>query len=137
MRAARRLPAWPDSAAALARLAADHELIGLSNADHTTLLRINANSGLRWHTALATQAARTYKPDPAGYRLAIDCADRSPERMLMVAAHAWDLRGAQASGMRTAYLDRRGGDPPAPDDRFDLHLAVLDALPDLLAGIRR
>lgn len=106
VRAARQQPAWPDSADALARLSADHELIGLSNADATALLRMNASAGLRWHTALSTQTVGTYKPDPAVYRLAVDCADRPPGRMLMVAAHAWDLRGAQASGLRTAYLER-------------------------------
>ncbi|OZM78878.1 haloacid dehalogenase type II [Pseudonocardia sp. MH-G8] len=128
VRAARRLPAWPDSADALARLGADHELIGLSNADATALLRLNASAGLRWHTALSTQAAGTYKPDPAVYRLAIGCADRPPERMLMVSAHAWDLRGAQASGLRTAYLERPGGDPPTAEDRFDAHLNTLAEL---------
>lgn len=127
-RAARHLPAWPDSAAALDGLAAGHELIGLSNADHTALLRMNAGAGLRWHTALSTQAVRTYKPDPAVYRLAIACADRPPERMLMVAAHAWDLRGARAAGLRTAYLDRPGADPPTAEDRFDVHLSALGDL---------
>ncbi|MHC1557757.1 haloacid dehalogenase type II [Actinomycetospora sp. C-140] len=126
--AVRQRPAWPDTADALARLGADHELIGLSNADTTALLRMNAAAGLRWHTALSTQAAGTYKPDPAVYRLAIDCAGRPPERMLMVAAHAWDLRGAQAAGLRTAYLERPGGDPPAAGDRFDLHLGALAEL---------
>ena len=69
---------------------------------------MNAAAGLRWHTALSTEAVRSYKPDPAVYRMAIECADRPPERMLMVAAHAWDLRGARAAGMRTAYLHRPG-----------------------------
>ncbi|AGP56004.1 haloacid dehalogenase type II [Streptomyces rapamycinicus] len=128
VRAARQRPAWPDSADALARLGADHELIGLSNADVTALLRMNAAAGLRWHTALSTQAVGTYKPDPAVYQLAIDCAGGSPDRMLMVAAHAWDLRGAQAIGLRTAYLERPGGDPPAAGDRFDMHLGSLAEL---------
>ncbi|CAM5610291.1 hypothetical protein SALBM217S_09914 [Streptomyces griseoloalbus] len=29
----------------------------------------------------------------------------------MVAAHAWDLRGARAAGMRTAYVRRAGRRP--------------------------
>jgi 2-haloacid dehalogenase len=131
VRAAEHRPAWPDTTAALAGLADRYELIGLSNADRTSLLRMNASAGLRWHTALSTQDVRSYKPDPAVYRLAIDCAGRPPERMLMVAAHAWDLRGARAAGLRTAYVHRPGGDPPSPADRFDRHL---DALEDLAAG---
>ncbi|GAA3545878.1 haloacid dehalogenase type II [Amycolatopsis ultiminotia] len=132
VRAARQRPAWPGSPDALARLGDGHELIGLSNADATELLRMNASAGLRWHTALSTQAVGSYKPDPAVYRLAIDCAGRPPERMLMVAAHAWDLRGAQAAGLRTAYLDRPAGDPPAAGDRFDLQLSTLAELTDAL-----
>jgi 2-haloacid dehalogenase len=48
--------------------------------------------------------------------------------MLMVAAHAWDLRGAQAKGMRTAYVQRPGGDPPTNSDDFDWRFGGLDEL---------
>ncbi|MGW4039678.1 haloacid dehalogenase type II [Streptomyces sp. NPDC004778] len=120
-RAARRLPPWPDTVAGLARLAGRFPLIGLSNASRTALLELNAHAGLRWHQALSAEDARTYKPDPAVYRLAVTVAGLPPERLLMVAAHAWDLRGAQALGLRTAYVARPVGDPPAPSDRFDLH----------------
>ncbi|MFE2206774.1 haloacid dehalogenase type II [Streptomyces rubiginosohelvolus] len=120
-RAARRLPPWPDTVAGLARLAGHFPLIGLSNASRTALLELNAHAGLRWHQALSAEDARTYKPDPAVYRLAVTVAGLPPERLLMVAAHAWDLRGAQALGLRTAYVARPVGDPPAPSDRFDLH----------------
>ncbi|WP_137231963.1 haloacid dehalogenase type II [Streptomyces sp. BPSDS2] len=119
--AARRLPPWPDTVAGLARLAGRFPLIGLSNASRTALLELNAHAGLRWHQALSAEDARAYKPDPAVYRLAVTVAGRPPERLLMVAAHAWDLRGAQALGLRTAYVARPVGDPPAPSDRFDLY----------------
>ena len=46
----------------------------------------------------------------------------------MVAAHAWDLRGAQAIGMRTAYVQRPVGDPPRPTDSFDVHTESLEEL---------
>lgn len=120
-RAARRLPPWPDTVAGLARLAGHFPLIGLSNASRTALLELNAHAGLRWHQALSAEDARTYKPDPAVYRLAVTVAGLPPERLLMVAAHAWDLRGAQALGLRTAYMARPVGDPPTASDRFDLY----------------
>ncbi|MGW7589250.1 haloacid dehalogenase type II [Streptomyces sp. f51] len=120
-RAARRLPPWPDTVAGLARLAGHFPLIGLSNASRTALLELNAHAGLRWHQALSAEDARTYKPDPAVYRLAVTVAGLPPERLLMVAAHAWDLRGAQALGLRTAYVARPVGDPPTASDRFDLY----------------
>ncbi|WP_326953850.1 haloacid dehalogenase type II [Amycolatopsis sp. NBC_01286] len=118
---ARRLPAWPDTVGGLARLAGRFPLIGLSNASRTALLGLNAHAGLRWHQALSAEDARAYKPDPAVYRLAVEVSGSPPERLLMVAAHAWDLRGAQRAGLRTAYVARPVGDPPASSDRFDLH----------------
>ncbi|MDI3404950.1 haloacid dehalogenase type II [Streptomyces cavernicola] len=129
---ARRLPPWPDTAAGLARLAERFPLIGLSNASRTALLGLNAHAGLRWHQALSAEEARTYKPDPAVYRLAVTVAGLPPERLLMVAAHAWDLRGAQKLGLRTAYVARPVGDPPTSSDGFDLHAADLADLADQL-----
>lgn len=126
--AALRLEPWPDSVAALDRIAARFPVVGLSNAGAAALTRISAHAGLRWHQLLSAERARTYKPAPEIYRLAIDNAGVAPDRLLMVAAHAWDLRGAQAAGMRTAYVARPVGDPPGPDDAFDLTATSLDDL---------
>ncbi|MEU6117343.1 haloacid dehalogenase type II [Streptomyces sp. NPDC047117] len=130
--AGRRLPPWPDTVAGLARLAERFPLIGLSNASRTALLALNAHAGLRWHQALSAEDTRTYKPDPAVYQLAVTVSGRPPERLLMVATHAWDLRAAQHHGLRTAYVSRPVGDPPAPSDRFDLYA---DDLADLAAQL--
>lgn len=124
----RRVPPWPDSAAALERLAARYEVVGLSNADQTTLLRLDARAGLRWHLSLSAELAQSFKPDPRVYRLALDRIGRPAERTMLVATHAWDLRAARAEGMRTAYLARPTGDPPTPDDTFDHHVASIDEL---------
>jgi 2-haloacid dehalogenase len=126
--AGQRLEPWPDSVAALDRLASRFAVVGLSNADHTALTRIGAHAGLRWHQVLSAADAHAYKPHPDVYRLAIANADLAPDRLLMVAAHAWDLRGAQAMGMRTAYVERPVGDPPAATDAFDLTATSLDDL---------
>ncbi|MFB6555597.1 haloacid dehalogenase type II [Streptomyces sp. NPDC056405] len=131
-RSGRRLEPWPDTVAGLARLAERFPLIGLSNAGRAALLDLNAHAGLRWHQALSAEDARTYKPDPAVYRLAVTVSGRPPERLLMVAAHAWDLRAAQGLGLRTAYVARPVGDPPASSDRFDLHADGLAGLADRL-----
>lgn len=133
-RSGRRLPPWSGTVAGLARLAERFPVIGLSNASRTALLELNAHAGLRWHQALSAEDARTYKPDPAVYRLAVTVSGRPPERLLMVAAHAWDLRGARAAGLRTAYVAHPVGDPPAPSDRFDLHADGLADLAERLGG---
>lgn len=126
--AGQRLPAWHDSVAGLGRLSQVVPVIGLSNASRAALLRLNAHAGLRWHQALSGEGAMAYKPAPAVYQLAIDVAGCPPERVLKVAAHAWDLRGAQATGMRTAYVQRPVGDPPGSTDAFDWSFGGLDEL---------
>ncbi|MEW2450230.1 haloacid dehalogenase type II [Streptomyces parvulus] len=126
--AGRRLEPWDDSVAGLARLAGRFPVLGLSNASRASLLRLDAYAGLRWHQALSAEDAGAYKPAPEVYRLALDAAGCPPERVLMVAAHAWDLRGAQGVGMRTAHVARPVGDPPRADDTFDLAVGGLDEL---------
>lgn len=122
------LEPWPDSVRALDRIASHFPVVGLSNASHSALTRIAAYAGLRWHQVLSAEDAHSYKPHPDVYRLAITNAGCSPDRLLMVAAHAWDLRGAQAVRMRTAYVERPVGDPPSAMDSFDLHAKSLDDL---------
>jgi len=133
--AALRLDPWPDSASGLGRIAAHVAVVGLSNASRSALVHLNAHSGLRWHLVLSAQDAQTYKPDPDVYRLAVMATGCAPERLLMVAAHAWDLRGAQAIGMRTAYVARPVGDPPGAGDAFDLTAGGLEDLARQL-GVR-
>jgi 2-haloacid dehalogenase len=132
--AGQRLPPWNDSLAGLERLSRHFPVLGLSNAAHTTLLRLNAHAGLRWHQALSAETVRAYKPAPEVYRLALDTAGCAPERVLMVAAHAWDLRGARAAGMRTAYVHRPVGDPPTGGDDVDGHFSGMDELVTALTG---
>lgn len=132
--AGQRLEPWADSVEGLARIAARFPVLGLSNASRAALLRLNAHAGLRWHQALSAEDAAAYKPAPEVYRLAIDAAGCAPDRILMVAAHAWDLRGAQAVGMRTAYVERPVGDPPTDGDTFDWRVTSLDALAAALSS---
>ncbi|MEU6861423.1 haloacid dehalogenase type II [Glycomyces sp. NPDC046736] len=132
--AERRLDPWPDTAASLERLAQRFPLVGLSNASRSALPHLNSAAGLRWHFLLSAEDARTYKPAPEVYKLAVDLAATAPDRLLMVAAHSWDLRGAQAVGMRTAYVQRPVGDPPRESDDFDYRAGNLADLATALGA---
>ncbi|MFE6997192.1 haloacid dehalogenase type II [Microbacterium sp. NPDC057659] len=133
----RSLPAWDDSAHEVARLAQHVTVLGLSNADAATLQALGRHADLRWHRAVSAERVAAYKPDAAVYRAAIDDAAVPPSRILMVAAHAWDLRGAARAGMRTAYVPRPGGDAPMSDDRFDGSFGTLAELVDaVVTGTR-
>lgn len=131
--AAQRLSPWSDSVAGLARVARRFPVLGLSHASRASLLRVNAYAGLRWHEALSGEEVRAYKPAAEVYRLAVEAAGCPSERVVMVAAHAWGLRGAQAVGMRTAYVQRPVGDPPSSTDAFNWRVESLDELAAALA----
>ncbi|WP_407317953.1 haloacid dehalogenase type II [Isoptericola halotolerans] len=132
--AARRLSPWPDTVAALERLAGRLPVLALSDASHATLMRLGAHAGLRWHLALSGEAVRAYKPAREVYRLALDAAGSRPDRVLMVAAHGWDLRAARACGLRTAWVRRPVGAAPTAGDDVDSRFDGLDELATALGA---
>ncbi|SEP95234.1 haloacid dehalogenase type II [Microlunatus flavus] len=130
-----RFEAWPDSAAALTRLRADHLVVALSNADAAEIAGFSLHGGLAWHLALSTSPSRAFKPDPRAYAVAVDALELDPGALMMVAAHAWDLRAAARTGMRTCFV-RRPEEEPARDGEFDLQVDDLNGLADALEAGR-
>jgi 2-haloacid dehalogenase len=106
VRAWHTLPAWDDAAPGLARLRGRYLLAALSNAGFAALTSLVKSAGLPFDCILSAELARAYKPDPAVYRTAAELLDVRPGEVLMVAAHAWDLAGARAAGLRTAFVER-------------------------------
>ena len=68
--------------------------------------------------SLSIDAVQKYKPAPEAYRYAADTVGEDLGSMMMVAAHGWDIAGAAAAGMQTAFVARPGKAPyalaPAP-----------------------
>jgi 2-haloacid dehalogenase len=54
--------------------------------------------------------------------------------MLLVAVHPWNIHGAHAAGMRTAWLNRHGGQYPAYFTTPDLQVPDLPSLAQQLTG---
>lgn len=106
VRAWHLLPAWPDSGPGLAIIGAKYTTAALSNGGFALLTRLVKDARLPFDCILSAELARTYKPDVAVYRTAAELLDVAPEQVLMVAAHKWDLVGARAAGLRTAFVDR-------------------------------
>jgi FMN phosphatase YigB (HAD superfamily) len=46
------------------------------------------------------------KPAPESFHKALDLVRLKPEECVMVAAHAWDVRGGKDVGMKTVYIHR-------------------------------
>ena len=134
-----RLDPWPDSVAGLTRMKARYLITPLSNGNLGLLANLAKHAGLPWDCVLSAEVFRAYKPQPEAYLGVVDTFDLTPAQVMMVAAHASDLRAAAACGLRTAYVDRpmefgaqRRADVPAPGDRFDLQVTDFAALADRL-----
>jgi len=127
VRAWHKLPAWPDSVSGLARIRTRYTTAALSNGGFALLTRLVKGAALPFDCILSAELAQTYKPDAAVYHTAAAVLDVAPEQVLMVAAHKWDLVGARAAGLRTAFVNRpqekgpdREADRPA-DVECDLY----------------
>ncbi len=108
------LPPFPDAPTALARLKADGlRLAVLSNSGSAALERQLRNAKLDhfFERAISVSEIRRFKPAPEVYRSAARKLHVRTRQMWMVAAHPWDLLGADAAGCRTALMTRPGTAP--------------------------
>jgi 2-haloacid dehalogenase len=109
MRGWERLEPYPEVAAVLDRLAPRPRVV-LSNGSPSMLAASLAGSGLesRIDRVLSVDAARTYKPSPAVYRVACDALGLAPGAVTFVSSNAWDAAGAKAFGLRVVWVNRAG-----------------------------
>ncbi|MCM6772004.1 haloacid dehalogenase type II [Nocardia sp. CDC159] len=138
VRAWHLLPAWPEAAAGLARLRRRYTLAALSNGGFALLTRLVKAAELPFDCIVSAELARSYKPGPEVYRTAARLLDVEPAEVLMVACHGWDIDGARAAGLRTAFVERPREKGPrraadrAADTESDLAAGDFNALADLL-----
>lgn len=100
------LPAWSDSAELIDRLRRRYTVIALSNGGHQLLSSLAETGGLPFDRIVSAEPTRSYKPGPEPYLRSAELLDVEPGATMLVAAHGWDLEGAAAVGMRTAFLER-------------------------------
>ena len=101
-----RLTPWPDVVAGLTRLRRRFIVASLSDGNIALLVNMAKHGALPWDCVLSAELARQYKPAPEVYLTAVGLLGLKPSEVLMVAAHDWDLEGAQAAGLRTAFIQR-------------------------------
>lgn len=110
-----RLDPWPDVRAGLAELRGSHLVAPLSNGHIALLVDLARHGDLRFDCVLSAELAQAYKPAPAAYLTAARLLGVQPDELMLVAAHPWDLDGARAAGLRTAYLRRPAEYGPGRD----------------------
>lgn len=110
MRRARTLPAFPDAADALTSIAdAGYRIAVVTNSAADAARTAIAAAGLDRHvqTVIGADEVGVYKPDPRVYRHAATRLETQPDRICLVAAHAWDILGALRAGWGAAWVAHR------------------------------
>ncbi|MFC7337341.1 haloacid dehalogenase type II [Haloferula chungangensis] len=85
-------------------------LVSLTNSSNEGVKAQFENAGLidLVDQRLTVEDTKKFKPHQEVYRWAMDKLGVDAGEAMMVAAHAWDIAGADAAGMRTVFVKRPG-----------------------------
>jgi 2-haloacid dehalogenase len=136
LEAYRRLPAFPEAAAALEGLLKQgHRLLAFSNGKPQSVAGVLEHAGLLGllSDVVSVDEVRSFKPDPAVYAHFERRAGATAEEIWLVSANPFDVIGALGAGWRAAWVRRR------PSQTFDpwggaptAQVATLVELTDIL-----
>ena len=121
------LKPYPDAIEGLTKLSKRYELVALSNGELNFLEHLVENNiRIPFNAIFSVQSVGQFKPHPSIYRYAAQSLNQSPEEIMMVAAHAFDILGAQSCGYKSAYVNRY--DLPTEYSPYQPDLIVEDFL---------
>ncbi len=132
------LPLHPDVEAGIRALQhAGVELVTLSNGATSVAQGLFERAGIAdaFSRLLSVQDAPLWKPAGPAYEYALQACDVEAADALLVAVHPWDIHGAHAAGMATAWLNRDGGTYPDYFHRPDLEARALTELASQLSDL--
>ena len=130
-------PAFPDSARALQALKTKYKLAILSNIDDDLFAFSAQRLHVEFDWVITAQQAKSYKPSPNNFRLALERIGLPQNKILHVAQSLYhDIVPAKALGLSTVWVNRRhdkpghGATPPA-QAQPDLVVPDLQTLADV------
>lgn len=119
---------YPDVLGGLSALRKQFTLAILSNGDTDALERAVNGLGMPVDRIISAELVGVYKAHAAVYTAAAEILNLPVQRILHVASHPWDVRGAKAAGMLGAYVNREGiayGDRGSPPELETTNLVGL------------
>ncbi|WP_411280992.1 haloacid dehalogenase type II [Gemmatimonas sp.] len=125
------ISAYADVAPGLTQLkASGFTLATLTNSTTKAAEHLLGLSGIRqrFDAVLSADTIGRYKPAREAYAYAARELGVNPERIVLVAAHAWDVAGAMAAGLQAAFISRPGQvmSPGQPKPQYEAaDIAVL------------
>ena len=129
------MPAYDDVATGLKGLKdRGWKLVAFSNSSEAALTAGLKTAGIfdLYDGVVSVDLAKMFKPAAATYHNALNAMKASADEAIMVACHDWDLAGAKAVGMKTAFIKRK---ECAMANYFvppDYTASLFTELPDLL-----
>jgi 2-haloacid dehalogenase len=133
--------AWPEVSEAIKSLRVNLGLEVFVHANGTTRLQLDLtrSSGLDFNMLFSSQLLGSYKPNPEAYQKGLQLVKLQPEEVVLVAAHAYDLRGAKKCGLRTVYVHRWTDDIDEDMEQvkgeFDAFLDNMNDLASVIGGL--
>ena len=126
-------PAFPDTAAALARLAGRYPIALLSNCDQEVLqLAARKHLGVPVEWFVSAESVRSYKPAETHWQSFLEQSGLEPSEVLHVSfAREYDLEVAQELGFALGFVSRYGIDAPS-DLNLSYQAGSLSELADQL-----
>ena len=107
MQVYKELQPYPDAVEGLRSLSQRYSLVALSNGEQWYLEELLGNNvPVQFDAIISVVQVGAFKPAPGIYRKAAQRLGCDPGEIMMVAAHAFDILGAQACGFRAAYVNR-------------------------------
>ncbi len=129
------LPPHPDVAPALERLkGAGLRIIALTNggAENTQKLLERGHLSAYVEKVISIDEVRRWKPNREVYLHAARAISVEPARLVLIAAHAWDVHGAKQAGLCGAWIKRQDKAYQSamlpPDVQGDSMIEVAEAL---------
>lgn len=129
-----RLGPWPDSIPGLTRIKAGYPVGSFSNGNFSLLVDMARHAGLPWDFIISADMFHHYKPDPEIYLGAVELLGGEADRVMLVAAHNYDLANARKHGMKTAFVCRETMFGPSQDRELKAE-ADWDVITDSIEGV--
>lgn len=132
-------PVFEDTVDSLKVLAKHGKLAILSNVDNDLFAKTRAKLGVDFDYVFTAQDIGSYKPSPANFEHLIENSPVPKAELLHVAQSQYhDVGPASAMGLRTTWVNRRGGTPgsgatPPSSATADLEVPDLKSLATLVA----
>ena len=101
------LQPYDDAIEGLRSLGDRYKLVALSNGEQWYLEKLlGSNVPVEFDAIISVDQVGAFKPAPGIYRKAVQRLGCEPGEIMMVAAHAFDILGAQACGFKATYVNR-------------------------------